>query len=356
MNIGDVRDSEAPVRNVPDWSARRYNMDRTVTAVLVAAIMAMSCCVLLVSDEGDAETTTVGNYQDLLDAIGNSSAGETIQLIDDIEVNAMVNINEKNSIILDLNNHTITSSAGFTGTDNENNNDKHLINVDSSSVTITNGVLKTTTSNKHVLNVYDNSDVTLSNVTLDHTNAMAGAPLVVNGSKVTLEGKNTFITGDKSWYAVNIDNKTGKNVGASVSTTVGSELIFNGSKPIAFYLEATGKENAENPSSSDIGPIRLTFSNGTKVYSDNENFVLKLVNESTSADITVVGSDAVDINPEPEPTPEPTPTPGYDDDEDLPPFIPTQSAEDDDTVTIVACAAAAAVAAILAVFLVIDRK
>ena len=48
--------------------------------------------------------------------------------------------------------------------------------------------------------------------------------------------------------------------------------------------------------------------------------------------------------------------PSWDDDEDLPPFIPTQPAEDDDTVTIVACAAAAAVAAILAVFLVIDRK
>ena len=49
-------------------------------------------------------------------------------------------------------------------------------------------------------------------------------------------------------------------------------------------------------------------------------------------------------------------TGSWDDDEDLPPFIPTQPAEDDDTVTIVACAAAAAVAAILAVFLVIDRK
>ena len=48
--------------------------------------------------------------------------------------------------------------------------------------------------------------------------------------------------------------------------------------------------------------------------------------------------------------------PSWDDDEDLPPFIPTQPAEDDNTVTIVACAAAAAVAAIMAVFLIIDRK
>ena len=118
-------------------------MDRTVTAVLVAAIMAMSCCVLLVSDEGDAaETKQVGDYDGLLDAISKASDGDTIQLTDDIEVNAMVNINEKSSITLDLNNHTITSSTGFTGTDDEKNNDKHLINVDSSTVTITNGVLK----------------------------------------------------------------------------------------------------------------------------------------------------------------------------------------------------------------------
>ena len=43
------------------------------------------------------------------------------------------------------------------------------------------------------------------------------------------------------------------------------------------------------------------------------------------------------------------------DEEELPPFIPTQDS-DDDSVTIVACAAAAAVAAIMAVFLIIDRK
>ena len=51
-----------------------------------------------------------------------------------------------------------------------------------------------------------------------------------------------------------------------------------------------------------------------------------------------------------------SPSIDWDDDEELPPFIPAQSSDDDDTVTIVACAAAAAVAAILAVFLVIDRK
>ena len=57
-----------------------------------------------------------------------------------------------------------------------------------------------------------------------------------------------------------------------------------------------------------------------------------------------------------EPDPKPDPTPGWSDDDELPPFIPTQTGGDGDTVTIVACAAAAAVAAIMAVFLIIDRK
>ena len=54
--------------------------------------------------------------------------------------------------------------------------------------------------------------------------------------------------------------------------------------------------------------------------------------------------------------PEPTPQPGYDDDEDLPPFIPAQPKDSDDDVTIVACAAAAVVAALMAVFLIVSYK
>ena len=54
--------------------------------------------------------------------------------------------------------------------------------------------------------------------------------------------------------------------------------------------------------------------------------------------------------------PEPTPQPGYDDDEDLPPFIPAQPKDSGDDVTIVACAAAAVVAALMAVFLIVSYK
>lgn len=51
------------------------------------------------------------------------------------------------------------------------------------------------------------------------------------------------------------------------------------------------------------------------------------------------------------------PSPGYDDDEDLPPFVPGQTqGSDDDSVTIVACAAAAVVAALVAVFLIVSYR
>ena len=53
---------------------------------------------------------------------------------------------------------------------------------------------------------------------------------------------------------------------------------------------------------------------------------------------------------------EPGPTPGYDDDEELPPFIPAQPKDSGDDVTIVACAAAAVVAALMAVFLIVSYK
>lgn len=94
--------------------------------------------------------------------------------------------------------------------------------------------------------------------------------------------------------------------------------------------------------------MSLTAGSGTSIaFVDFQNTGGNTIRIESGADYSGNAGDNVYV--------EPTPTPGYDD-EELPPFIPTQPAEDDNTVTIVACAAAAAVAAILAVFLVIDRK
>ena len=175
-------------------------MDRTVTAVLVAAIMAMSCCVLLVSDEGDAATTTVGNYDGLKDALADANV-DTIIFSSNIAVDAQLEVGR--SVTLDLNGFVLTSSDGFKGS---YENDIHLVNVTGDNITIKNGTLKTTALNKNALNLYGAVDVILQDLVVDHTESSKGAPLIVNGSSVTLGGKITFITGSNSWYAVNVDN------------------------------------------------------------------------------------------------------------------------------------------------------
>ncbi|MFR1213640.1 MAG: hypothetical protein ACLSCV_01660 [Acutalibacteraceae bacterium] len=43
-----------------------------------------------------------------------------------------------------------------------------------------------TAANKHTLDVWGSQNVQLNNVTLNHENAQSGAPLVVNGSDVTV--------------------------------------------------------------------------------------------------------------------------------------------------------------------------
>lgn len=328
--------------------ARRYNMDRTVTAVIVATIMAMSCCVLLVSDEGDADTVNVAKigdqeYPTLQAAYSAANSNDTIVLISDVELTERFDISK--SVTLNLNGHTIFADADFEmKAANSGNQLVNIMNIsDTDVVKVYNGILRTGVNNDHTLNIYKASNVELKDLVIDHTASYRGAPLVINGSEVTLGGSMTFITGDKSWHAVNVDNKEGGSSGVSVETNLDTELHFEGVMPYGFVFDKNGD-----------GLISLEFGNGTTATSDKSDFILFGPNVGENMDGITVDDDAVEIilvN-----QPEPTPTPGYDDDEDLPPFVPTRPAEDDDTVTIVACAAAAAVAAILAVFLVIDRK
>lgn len=133
------------------------------------------------------------------------------------------------------------------------------------------------------------------------------------------------------------------------------------------------EKNVENNDGSDVEKIDIAISGGT-FNAIGENSTSLNIGDHTVADLNITGGqystevpkDYFDSeynlwkNPDGSyqiavTNPNPS-SPGYDDDEDLPPFVPAQPAEDDNTVTIVACAAAAAVAAILAVFLVIDRK
>ena len=167
----------------------------------------------------------------------------TVVLTEDVAVDKMVDI-AKDGITLDLGGNTLTASENFTGAENYEN-DKHLVNVTGEKVTVKNGTLKATADNKHVLNVYEAGEAALEDVVLDHTAGFKGAPLVVNGSSVTVSGELKMITGEKSWYAANVDNKT-DSTGADTTLVFAdnAKVVFEGKSQIGISLE-TSKEDAK---------------------------------------------------------------------------------------------------------------
>lgn len=85
--------------------------------------------------------------------------------------------------------------------------------------------METGEKNVHALNLYEAQNTTLENVTLDHTNAYKGAPLVVNSSTAAVKGSFKTITGAKSWYAINLDKKT--SVDPSIDFTQATSVTFD---------------------------------------------------------------------------------------------------------------------------------
>ena len=102
-----------------------------------------------------AENVSTGfKYISLQQAVDYAEDGETIKLLaETLEIDRMLDITKKSGLILDLNGGTITASADFAGT---YENDTHLVNVaESEIITICNGTLKTTAANKaHSQSVY----------------------------------------------------------------------------------------------------------------------------------------------------------------------------------------------------------
>ena len=187
----------------------------------------------------------------------------------------MLNITE--GITLDLNGKTISATDDFTYTFE---NDRHLVNA-TASATIKNGTLKTGSSNKHVLNVWNAGNVILEDLTLDHTDNMGkGAPLVINDSNVTMNGKIHLIYGTNSWYGINVDPKDGE---ASLTFGDGASLSVSGAtegKDVVHIDEEDQGKNVEVNGADKVGLEK----------DENGNWV-------------------VDKTPTPDPDPKPDPKP-----------------------------------------------
>lgn len=262
---------------------------------------------------GTSNTWEVSSGAELdVDLINQIPVGTTIKLKDNIELDAMLDI-QQDGITLDLNEHTITASQSFpTVEPGDYENDKHLINVSGKNVTIENGTLKTTEKNKHALNVYGASEFKLKNMTLDHTSAFKGAPIVVGASTVTVSGKLELITGTTSWYGMNIDSNIA-DTESSVTFNEGSNLVFGGLSNIGIRIDDEGTIG---------GPLSLTFKNMDISVPDGiPDFIV--VQHPTTSQVTITHNSSLEKdedgnyilaqNPEPQPPTPPTSGGGWDD-------------------------------------------
>ncbi len=193
-----------------------------------------------------AENTTTGfRYRSLAEALQAVKNGETIQLLADAKLDKMLDIRGLENVTLDLGGKTVTASEDFAG---EPENNKHLAQVvNSKGIKIANGTLKATAANKNTLHVYGSTGVVLENMTLDHEAAFKGAPLVANGSTVSVGGAFKLVTGENSWYGINLDSKNGETSLTFVEKAT-LEFVDNSGEDLALiYVENTDEAAGFEP-------------------------------------------------------------------------------------------------------------
>lgn len=169
-----------------------------------------------------AEVKGVG-YDTLAEAITAAGENGTVTLLKDVALDDALKITT-NGLTLDLDGHKIYASETFP----EKTNLIQLTNdaIKVSDVTIKDGTLEG--GSKHTLNVWNAEGVILEDLTLDNTKTTGGAPLVVGGSDVTLDGNVTFKTNDKSWYGANVDTAVVNTEKQGSSLTVNGHIAFEG--------------------------------------------------------------------------------------------------------------------------------
>ncbi len=209
-------------------------------------------------DSVDVQSLTIkvdNNSEFIKQIVENLKPNTTIVLESDIEVSEEVYIKTAN-VTIEGNGHTITAAEDF----HENTSGQNqLFKIEADNVTLNDVKLVGTEETKHTLDVYCADNVVLNNVTLDHSEAASGAPLVNNASNVTVKGSFEVVTGEKSWYGINVDNKNGE-----------ASLVFDEGATITF----------ENKADSDRNLIQI----------DETNADAKITLESKSDDIAFAES------------------------------------------------------------------
>ena len=316
-------------------------------------------------------------YSKLADALNGHNA-TTVTLLTDVAEDVTVS----QTVTIDLGEYelsgtvtigsgavlTMTGAGKFTGS---------FTDYSTTNLIITGGTYSSTYIGNRdtTLNYSSNSDGTFT-VTSEFT-----VTFVIGEERIertvayggTVSGVPSFPSASGYTYAWTVDGEiwdprapVTENI--TVTAVVTGQVVDQDSDSVEIHIK--GPTLAESGDSVKIywGTYRLildqdyTLSEGSIVVTLTDTFLDRLRAEGDSAQSLSIQYMQGDVKQKityglevgsDDQTPDVTP-PSYDDDE-LPPFIPSQTGGDD-TVTLVAFAAAAAVAAIMAVFLIIDRK
>lgn len=114
---------------------------------------------------------------------------------------------------LTVNNSVTITGGTLIGSSNVAGN---LVTLTGDTAALDGVTIITAAENKTALHAYRTA-LTANNLTIDHTNAAGGAPVIVNGGSAVFTGNLDLTLGANSWYGVNVDNATADFSGASIA-------------------------------------------------------------------------------------------------------------------------------------------
>lgn len=92
----------------------------------------------------------------------------------------------------------------------------NLVTLTGDSAALDGVTIITAAENKSALHAY-RTVLTAKDLTIDHTNAADGAPVIINGGSAVFTGNLDLKLGMNSWYGVNVDNASADFSGASIA-------------------------------------------------------------------------------------------------------------------------------------------
>ena len=115
-----------------------------------------------------------------------------------------------------VNNDVVIKGGTLVGTDSVTGN---LVTLMGNKVTLEGVMIRTSAGNKSALHVYG-TDLTVNDLTIDHSSAAGGAPVIINnGAEAVFNGAVKLTLGSSSWYGINVDNAKADFSGAALNVT-----------------------------------------------------------------------------------------------------------------------------------------